>query len=89
MSDDIAICPDCMQPIYYTDDGRERCGCPDECPCGCGDDPSHCVYRSIKPLTSDIPEGMKLCPYCNGSNMDLDGDSGGGCTHCFNGLIHA
>ena len=27
----------------------------------------------------------EVCPYCNGTDLDLDGDSGGGCTHCING----
>ena len=39
-------CIDCEQPIWYSDDGKERCGCPVECPCGCGDDPARCVYAS-------------------------------------------
>jgi hypothetical protein len=32
-------------------------------------------------------EDMRVCPYCNGTDLDLDGDSGGGCTHCFNGYV--
>jgi Zn finger protein HypA/HybF involved in hydrogenase expression len=36
----------------------------------------------------DEPDGeMQICPYCNGTNMDLDGDSGGGYPHCFNGNL--
>ena len=32
-------------------------------------------------------EERKLCPYCHGQDLDLDGDSGGGCTHCINGYL--
>lgn len=38
-------------------------------------------------LDSPEEQEQQVCPYCNGTNMDLDGDSGGGCTHCFNGYI--
>lgn len=27
------------------------------------------------------------CPYCHGSNLDMDGGTGGSCTHCINGKI--
>jgi Zn finger protein HypA/HybF involved in hydrogenase expression len=43
------------------------------------------------PIGHDIPdesdEETQVCPYCNGTNLDMDGDSGGGCTHCFNGHL--
>lgn len=39
------------------------------------------------PRDEQADEEMQVCPYCNGTNMDLDGDSGGGCTHCFNGYL--
>jgi hypothetical protein len=35
----------------------------------------------------EADEQTEVCPYCKGANMDLDGDSGGGCTHCFNGRL--
>ena len=31
--------------------------------------------------------GRVICPYCNGYDLDMDGDSGGSCTHCFGGYI--
>lgn len=27
------------------------------------------------------------CPYCRGTDLDMDGDTGGGCTHCINGRV--
>ena len=29
----------------------------------------------------------EICPYCHGTNQDLDGNTGGSCTHCFGGYV--
>jgi len=33
------------------------------------------------------PEKREECPYCNGTTLDLSGDSGGTCPHCFGGYL--
>ena len=29
----------------------------------------------------------KICPYCNGSALDMYGNTGGSCPHCFGGYL--
>lgn len=82
-------CDICMQEIDIDENGREYCGCRQECPCGCGDDPTRCVYaaHSIKqqplllpcghPIGSQelmLEDGKFYCTIC-GANISamLDG----------------
>lgn len=74
-----------MNYMYINDDGDWAC----QYCCT-----SALLYESVSHhpdcpviLEHEKIEGKVLCPYCGGSNLDLDGDSGGGCTHCFNGYL--
>ena len=29
----------------------------------------------------------ELCPYCNGTTLDMDAGTGGSCIHCFGGFL--
>ena len=44
-----------------------------------------CRYAACYGTEEEQPEQRQLCPYCHGTDLDMDGDSGGGCTHCING----
>lgn len=33
------------------------------------------------------PESKTICSHCHGTALDLSGDSGGGCPHCFGGYV--
>ena len=55
---------------------------------GRGNGPSM-ARDNLRALDARVGEtdNEEVCPYCHGSNLDLDGNSGGSCTHCFNGKV--
>jgi hypothetical protein len=42
---------------------------------------------SLRAAIDDLNGVDRECPFCRGTDMDIDGDSGGGCTHCINGRV--
>ena len=67
-------CPDCGDP-------RNLCRCDDDL-----DMDDDWMQGDDWNYDADDFDVDDVCPYCNGTTLDLSGDSGGTCPHCIRGI---